>query len=743
MTRNDTNSTKGTLSQILYRIPLIERLSRVDFSDERECRMIIQLTTCFIMALLSIFMSCVNIATSSWMLFTATAVFAVLCIFNLIAGHFGPRWITVTGVLFLIEFYVLLVFFIIAGTADGFSILWSVLLPVIAIMFFGRRNGSLCCIIMLLIFIFFFWTPIGQSFLQIEYHSPFLLRYPFFYTMICLVILFMETIRQRTILEVEKARDEANRANKAKSAFLARMSHEIRTPINAVLGMNELILRESKSPEITGYSENIYRSGTALLSVINDILDISKIESGNIELTCSDYCLAEVISDCITMVHPRLTEKNLKLEIHADEKTPAQLYGDIVRIRQIFSNILTNAVKYTNSGTITVTIGANHIEETSAEIIVSIKDTGIGIKEEDLPHIFDTFHRLDEKHTASIEGTGLGLSITRQLVELMDGSISVKSTVGVGSEFTVIIPQKITGSNCFNTCLSVSSIKAGFEHPSPAGNYAPVFVSPKTHMLAVDDVAVNLEVIKGLLKKTQIQIDTASNGFDAIELIRKNHYDIILLDDRMPGLTGTETLAKIRSEHILPKDIPVIVVTANARMGEKEKYLESGFDGYLSKPIWGFELESLLRRYIKPAKKQTPDSVSSAERVPDAQQKQTVDLLTADIPGIDQDIAKQFCENDINLYHELLTVFLSDRRILSLEKMYADKNIEDYRTEIHGLKSALNTIGAVTLAGKAAVLEVAAKEKDWIYITGHHEQTMQEYRTLLADIQTYLNGEKP
>lgn len=562
--------------------------------------------------------------------------------------------------------------------------------------------------------------------------------------------------------DLEAAIEEIRDANAAKSAFLANMSHEIRTPINAVLGMNELILRESKTPEITGYAEIIHRSGTSLLSLINDILDISKVESGRIEIHPGTYSISDVIADCYSMVSSLAQEKDLQLKLDADKTMPDHLIGDIVRIRQIIANLMTNAVKYTNEGTIEMTVGYIMTGPDTADITISVKDTGIGIRKEDMPILFEKFRRIEESRNASIQGSGLGLAITKKLLDLMDGTISVESIYGVGSVFTVTIPQKIADTEGIGDRLSTTGVKTIQNHNSNEKTYRPSFVRPDVTILAVDDVAVNLEVIKGFLKKTQIQIETANSGRAALALIRDKQYDLILMDDRMPGLTGVETLAKIREENLLPKTVPVIMLTANALVGAKTQYLSAGFTDFLSKPVRGIELENLIRKYLPKdtAEKSSTENITgtgtecitenSTENsteslnIPPADTgecKNTGSFVTLD--GIDEETAKTYTGSDPELYRICLEAYLSDSRTDRLEKHFQDKNTEEYRTEIHGLKSASKSIGAATLSEKALALENAAKSGDWEYISENHARTMQEYKTLLDNIQKYLNGEKP
>ncbi len=386
------------------------------------------------------------------------------------------------------------------------------------------------------------------------------------------------------------ARNEAIRASQAKSEFLANMSHEIRTPINAILGMNEMILRENVTPEIQEYAKNIQISGDALLSIINDILDFSKIESGKMELAPGNYSPHKIIEACETLITPRIINKNLSFSIEYDPNIPKKLYGDEVRIQQILINLLTNAAKYTEKGRVTLSAKWNKISDDVGYLCFKVKDTGIGIKPENQKALFIAFQRVDERRNRNIEGTGLGLSITSELINLMNGDISVSSEYGKGSEFVVDIPQKIVNAAPSGEYKKIAS--------SEKFEYKESFKAPEARILAVDDYKMNLTVLKGLLKKTEVKLDLAMSGREAIELADKNTYHLILMDHMMPEMDGIETLNIIKSGSGPNKDTPVIMLTANAIQGVEQEYLNAGFVGYLTKPINSAALEAELKKYI-------------------------------------------------------------------------------------------------------------------------------------------------
>ncbi len=392
-------------------------------------------------------------------------------------------------------------------------------------------------------------------------------------------------------------KEDAERANEAKSSFLARMSHEIRTPINAVLGMNEMILRETEADNIREYAINIHNAGKTLLSIINDILDLSKIESSKMEITENDYMLGSTILDIENMIAMRAEEKNLTFRILADSKLPKNLHGDEMRVKQCIVNLLTNSVKYTNEGSVTLEIDCADIQGNIINLRITVSDTGIGIREEELHMLFDPFTRLDMMRNKSVEGTGLGLSITKRLVAMMQGNLTVESEYGNGSKFTFVIPQKIMGTELLGDYR-----KAADEVTEHSKSGAPgTFIAPRAKILAVDDNRVNITVVKGLLKRLKVQFDAALSGAECLDKIRQNHYDIIFLDHMMPEMDGVETLQSMcQIEEYAQNPSVVIALTANAIVGAKEEYLQAGFEDYLSKPIDSMQLEQLIRRYLSP-----------------------------------------------------------------------------------------------------------------------------------------------
>lgn len=398
---------------------------------------------------------------------------------------------------------------------------------------------------------------------------------------------------QITLKELEVARLEADRANAAKSSFIANMSHEIRTPINAVIGMDEMILRDSDSDIIKEYAENIKSASNTLLNIINTILDFSKIESGKTEIVEKEYLFTDLIKDVELLIRVKADEKRLGFDIELDESIPNQLFGDNFRIKQVLINLLGNAVKYTKEGQVKLKIGKSEAALDEVWLLLEISDTGIGIKQEDMPHLFDKFQRLDQTKTSGIEGTGLGLSIAKNLVLLMGGTIDVTSVYGEGTTFIIKLKQKALSNETIQEFRLKDNAKN--ENEEEVNEKLDI---PDTKILVVDDNEINLFVFECLLKESRAQVTKASSGMECLEKLRNEQYDMVFLDHMMPELDGIETLHKLKEENVLGGAI-VVALTANAISGVEEMYKKEGFDEYLSKPIEPPVLEAMIRKYVK------------------------------------------------------------------------------------------------------------------------------------------------
>ncbi len=392
----------------------------------------------------------------------------------------------------------------------------------------------------------------------------------------------------------EEMAEKADAANKSKSEFLANISHEIRTPINAVLGFNEMVIRESQEDKIRNYAVDIKNSGNTMLSLINDLLDLSKIESGKMELVKVPFDLINMLNDVINMTGVRAADKGLIFDVNVDHDIPRKLIGDEIRIKQILMNILTNAVKYTEKGTVTFTMTHQKCDDDSIDLSVTVTDTGIGMKPDTLDHLYDPYERLDQQRNRYIEGTGLGMSITYTLLELMGSKLEVASDYGKGSKFSFTLRLPISGGS------TVGNIKDSFEKMREnIKEYKVSFTAPDARVLVVDDTAVNISIFKGLLKRTMVQIDSAPSGEFALELTERRKYDAIFIDHMMPGMDGIETFKAIKSFEDNPNhDTPMIMMTANVNSNSRELYLSLGFSDYIGKPVDPLLLEAMLKRVL-------------------------------------------------------------------------------------------------------------------------------------------------
>ncbi len=533
--------------------------------------------------------------------------------------------------------------------------------------------------------------------------------------------------------EYEKAKDEAVRANEAKSLFLSNMSHEIRTPINAVLGMNEMILRESNDKQLLSYAENIQSAGKTLLFLINDILDMSKIESGKMEIVKVEYDLANLIMDLWNVIFLRAQEKGLTLGFSLDETIPKTLYGDDVRIKQIVTNLLTNAVKYTPRGSVELRAAYERKGEEQINLILSVKDTGMGIKKEDMGKLFENFQRLDEEKNRNIEGTGLGMNITISLLKLMDGDMKVESEYGKGSTFTVTIPQKIV---CGEPTGSFAEIKSRQEQNHLKKQQT--FEAPEASVLVVDDNDMNRKVFQSLLKRTKMKIVTADSGKNCLELVKKEHFHIIFMDHMMPEMDGIETLHEIQKLSDFPnQDTPVIVLTANALSGAREGYLREGFVDFLTKPIDAGLLEQTVAMYL-------PEDL--VHRTADSGQETEKDSIKIDekdfLPyGISVENGISHAKGDLDMYLELVGMFIREKEKQdTMQQFISAQNMKDYAIWVHGLKGNARTLGADALADIAYEHEMRSKAQDCAYVNEHWNELLAVWNQTLEGFQALYSS---
>ncbi len=540
---------------------------------------------------------------------------------------------------------------------------------------------------------------------------------------------YIERTKQEQQLKLDL--EVAQKASEAKSSFLSNMSHEIRTPINAVLGMNEMILRENNDPQINQYAQNVKSAGNSLLGIVNDILDFSKIEAGKMDILNVEYHLSSMVNDLLNMISVKADDKGLEVIVNVDEKTPDKLFGDEVRIKQCVTNILTNAVKYTEKGTVTLNVGFRKAEDDD-EIFLKFQvvDTGIGIKEEDLSKLFSPFERIEEIRNRTIEGTGLGMSIVKKLLALMDTKLVVKSEYGKGSDFSFEVKQKVVSAE------EIGDFKEKYKlYLKSLKKYHESFTAPDAEILVVDDTAINLTVVKGLLKSTLVKVDTAESGKETLSLVTKKKYDCIFIDHRMPEMDGIETLAAMKElEGNLNTDTPCIALTANAGSGARDEYIAAGFDDYLSKPVDGKVLERMLMEYLPEGKIRAASESDASmgednEPEPSKDEQKEGDFLER-LQGVDLNEALTNCGSREILMDVVKEFLISiDKKSGDIESFANDNDFRNYTVAVHALKSSARLVGALQLSKDAAYLEKCGNEENAAEIEAKTPDLLALYRS--------------
>ncbi|MCR5098937.1 MAG: response regulator [Lachnospiraceae bacterium] len=529
------------------------------------------------------------------------------------------------------------------------------------------------------------------------------------------------TVVRRQYDQIKQAMDEAENANTAKSRFLANISHEIRTPINTIMGMNEMVMREDATGvpkpyfmSMMNYAFDIRNASESLLTLINDLLDMSKIESGKMHLVEQEYNTQDMLRSIVSMIRVRSTQKELTFDVVVDEMLPKTLYGDMGKIKQIVLNLLTNAVKYTDMGGFVLDVSMMERQDDECRIRFSVKDTGIGVKKEDMDKLFSAYERLDEQKNSGIQGTGLGLDISRRFAELMGATLVCESEYGKGSEFILTLTQNI---------VDRTPLGAFMEHDEgeARGPYVPLFVAPDADVLVVDDSPMNLTVIKGLLKGTRVFVSTAASGEECLEKIKDTTFDVVLLDHMMPGMDGVETVMEIRKDY---PDLPVYALTANAA-DEEAFYKSKGFNGYLSKPVDSRTLEKTIMKHLPEEKMEKPevaDAVEDLTEIPENLQwiYETEGITVEE--GIKNSGGIQSFIFALNLFLDTI-----DTNLKVIKDAYESGNIRLYTIKVHALKSSARIIGASELSKLAESLEDAGNREDKTFIDENADRLIADY----------------
>ena len=541
----------------------------------------------------------------------------------------------------------------------------------------------------------------------------------------CVILILDMTDVKAYINEIKRVRQQAEKANIAKSEFLANMSHEIRTPMNAIIGLNDIIMEETQDSSIYAHAKDVQSAAKNLLAIINDILDLSKVEAGKMELVYADYHLKTVVDEVVGMMDLAASKRGLIMKYECDSSLPCRYNGDEGRIKQILINILNNAIKFTKEGYVRASVTGEPGQREDEELITfRVEDTGCGIREEDLGKIFEDFRQVDSKRNRSVEGTGLGLAIVKHMVELMGGSIGVESVYGEGTTFIITIPQKIVDRR---TIAEVPELL-----PSELEG-AEAFTAPGVKVLLVDDNLINRKVARGFLKSYAFDLTEAESGPEAIELVRQNRYDIIFMDHMMPVMDGIEAAEIIRRDCGENGTSPAIIaLTANAMSGMRERFLEKGFQDFIAKPLDRRELGQLLARWVPEERRQE----AAAEAPPPPT---TADLRVFRIEGIDTDAAARYYVGDEEGFAELLELYHMDgQRKKALLRELVGTDIARYQVEVHGLKSASANIGAMDVSNMARAHENAAAQGDMEFIDRQFPVLMEDYERLLENIGAFL-----
>lgn len=551
----------------------------------------------------------------------------------------------------------------------------------------------------------------------------------------------LSRVKEQLQLKNEELEAAVEKAEGARDIFLANMSHELRTPINTILGLNELILRESQEEAIKEYARDIRQAGNILLTLVSDILDFSKLEADRLNLNEGIYDVSSMLNDLINSISLQLRKKKLDLRLEIAQDVPHKLLGDEIHIRQIVSNLLSNAVKFTEKGRVTLRLGWKELSEEEIELDVIVKDTGIGIKEEDIPKLFRAFQGMDSETRSKDDRTGLGLAITRRLVEMMGGDLKVQSVYGKGTAFSFQIRQKVVDR------MPLGDFEKQYQESLRSiEDYHEKFIAPMGRILIVDDNSMNLAVAQGLLKGTRLQIDVASSGEECLELIKRKTYHLICMDHMMPVMDGVQTLHAIRALEGNPsRDIPVIALTANAVAGAQAFYIKEGFQDYLTKPIDADKFEDMLIEYL-------PDNVvylthnrdiSNTYVQEDAENELSIRESQLYLIGFNLKNGLKYMGGDKALYGRVLHDFHSilQEKEEALKDFLKKGDMPGYTIIVHSLKGNARNVGADDLADEAFELEKMAKAGQLEDVTVRSPILFSMMSSMRKSLKVYLDNE--
>ena len=541
------------------------------------------------------------------------------------------------------------------------------------------------------------------------------------------VLIIDTTETYEYIKNVTEMRERAEEANRAKSDFLANMSHEIRTPMNAVVGLSELIIEESRGKKMYDYACNIKSAALNLLSIINDILDLSKVEAGKMELVEDTYYIQLLIQDTVNLIKIAANQKGLQMKVDLADNIPYQLYGDEGRIRQILINLLNNAVKFTKSGYISLKVFGTYADEEYVDLTFEVEDSGMGIKKKDLEKIFEAFQQVDMSKNRKTEGTGLGLAITKRLVQLMNGQIEVESEYGVGTKFTIRIRQRVMSKK---TVQEVPVTKK-----TVSENDTRMFTCDDYKVLIVDDNAINRRVAMAMVQSYGFQVSEADCGQKAITLMKEQNFDMVFMDHMMPVMDGMEAAKRIRLEcGENGREAVIIALTANVVEGAKELYLENGFQDFLAKPFERMQLHEVLSTWVPKRKKNYLDIHIEEEKISEDE------IASIYMKGVNVREAVKRRNCSLEDYLKLLHLFYLDgkNKIGYMNDLVERQDYENYRIEVHALKSAAANIGAENLLEEAKEQEYAVKDGQLDVVNEGYEKVLEDYQKILTEIEKVL-----